>query len=83
MIRKTSNKIDSSQKNTVRDTSLGQAKMLSSQGKSLIAIDERWRYFFIGDPIFEAIIKDGRIILRGPKVSPRSTVPTAVTGGDY
>jgi len=60
----------------LKEKSLGVVSQCDFKEKSLLAFDKRWKDFFIGDPIFEAIIKDERIILRGPKVSPRSIVPT-------
>jgi hypothetical protein len=60
----------------LKDKSLGVISQCDFKEKSLLLFDKRWKDFFIGDPIFEVIIKDERIILRGPKVSPRRIAPT-------
>lgn len=60
----------------MKEGSLGIVSQCDVKDKILFAFDKRWKNFFIGDHIFETIIKDGRIILRGPKVSPRSIDPT-------
>ena len=80
-----SKKIHSSQKNVMKKLFLTQIRMLSSQGKFLIALDQRWKYFFIGDPTFEAIIENGRLNLYGPKVNlnPHRDHLTAETGGNH
>ena len=53
----------------MRKTKLGIFSTHNFKGKSLIAFDERWKHFFIGDPTFEAIIENGRLVLYGPKLN--------------
>ncbi len=48
---------------------LGKIQPCEFQGKFLIAIEKRWKDFFIGDLTFEVVIKDGKLNLYGPKLN--------------
>ena len=53
----------------MRVIKLGPVPSHDVKGKSLLAIDEGWKNFFIGEPTFEAVIdKNGRYTLVGPVV---------------
>ena len=54
----------------MRETNLGQISLLHFGPKTILCIDEGWNKFFKSEPVFEAVIdKDGRIVLRGPKLN--------------
>lgn len=58
----------------MRVIKLGTIPSHDVKGKSLVAIDERWKNFFIGEPTFEAIIdKNGNFVLVGPQVKLQPT----------
>ena len=61
----------------MREIKLGIVSPHNFKGKFLVAIEERWKDFFIDDPTFEAVIdKDGRYTLRGPVVQNSQHNPT-------
>lgn len=61
----------------MREINLGNISPHSFKGKLLVAIEERWKNFFIDDPTFEVVIdKDGRYTLRGPVVQNSQHDPT-------
>lgn len=63
----------------MRVIKLGTVSSHDLKGKSLVAIDERWKNFFIGEPTFEAVIdENGNYTLKGPTVRQHHRrIPTA------
>ena len=52
---------------------LGEIKSYNFNSKLLLAIDSRWiDYFNSKEPIFKAIIQNGKYVLIGPKVNPEA-----------
>lgn len=55
----------------MKEKSLGSLSSYSFKGRLVIAIEEKWKKFFVDPPTFEVIIdKDERYTLRGPRVNP-------------
>ncbi|MEX0764729.1 MAG: hypothetical protein WD033_06155 [Nitrosopumilaceae archaeon] len=54
---------------------LGDIKTHIFNNKVIVAIDSRWLDFFNSkEPIFKAVIRDGKYVLIGPKVSTKDPI---------
>lgn len=48
---------------------LDEIKTYDFNDKLLLVIDSRWKNYFQSEPIFQAIIQNGKLVLVGPNVN--------------
>jgi len=58
----------------MKEIKLGSIPTFQFNNKLIISIDQRWiKYLGSNEPTFQTIIKDGNLVLVGPKITTRPT----------
>lgn len=53
----------------MKNVELDEIKSYDFNDKLLLVIDSRWKNYFQSEPIFQAIIQNGKLVLVGPNVN--------------